>query len=927
MATNKNIQKNCAADFAAYWRNKGYEKGESQPFWLSLLRDVLGVDHPEQHISFEDQVKIDHTAFIDAIIPETHVLIEQKSCDKDLRKPIRQSDGQLLTPFQQAKRYSAELPYSQRPRWVITCNFKEFFIYDMERPSGEPEIIKLEDLSKEAYRLQFIAENKKDEKIQKEIEISIQAGEVIGKLYDALLDCCVDKTNPDTLNSLNVLAVRLFFCMYAEDAEIFEKDQFKHYLQQYQTKDLRRALYDLFEVLDTRPEDRNPYLSDDLKAFPYTNGHLFQDEKIEIPMFSQDAADILLRDACESMNWSGISPAVFGNIFESTLNPETRHKTGAHFTSPAFIQQLISPLLLDELKEELEGIKKEVSERTRNVKLRQFHEKLGSIVVFDPACGSGNIIAAAYCALRHLENEVLMLLSGGQMSFSDETYSPIKVQTNNFIGIEINSFGAAVARVSMYIAELQMLKETEDVIRMPIECLPLRSYTGIHAGNSLRMDWKSLLPQKNGIKLYEASNPPFRGYSLRSKEQTEDLEYVDPEMSKKLDYVTGWFVKSAQLMNELDIPVRAGFISTNSITQGEQVALLWKPLMEKYGIHIDYAVQSFEWESEASSQAAVTCVMIGFSKDPNNKPKLIFSGDRKQAVDNITPYLNDGPSVFIESRTRPICDVPKMRKGNQPTDGGNLIIEANEYDEFVRKEPKAIPFIRRFMGAAEFINNKSRYCLWLVDAAPSDLARMPLVMDRMRKCKEGRLKTYKEGTKLVDNPHLFRETNLPEHYMVVPSISSASRKYIPIGYLDNSIVPSNTIQIVPDATLFHFGVLTSNVHMAWVRTVCGYYADVSILYSAHLVYNNFPWCTPAADQRAKIESAAQRILEVRENYLKDGRNSLGDLYNDLLMPADLREAHRANDRAVMAAYGFPIKMTESECVTELMKMYQKNGIK
>lgn len=919
MGNNRNIQKKRAEEFSAYWSNKGYEKGESQPFWLSLLRDVLGVQNPEQHIIFEEQVKIDHTAFVDAIIPETHVLIEQKSRDKDLRKPIRQSDGQMLTPFQQAKRYSVELPYSKRPRWVITCNFREFYIYDMERPSGDPEVIKLENFKDEAYKLQFLIE-KTDERVTREINISVKAGSVIGRFYDELLKCCKDPTDPKTLEDLNILCVRTVFCCFAEDAGLYADNQFHDYLSQYHTKDLRRALKDLFEVLDTPQQDRDPYLSAELAAFPYTNGHLFAGS-IDIPAFSETASEILIREMCEEFDWEPISPAVFGNIFESTLNPETRHSNGAHFTNPQTIGKLIGPLFLDDLKAELEDACNERYERTRTTKLNAFRQKLSEIVVFDPACGSGNILCQSYCELRRLENKALMVLSGGQMAFADENISPIKVRTDNFIGIELNSFGCAVARTSMYIAELQMAQETEQIVHMPLANLPLRSYNGIHEGNALRMDWKALLPE--GKKIYLSSNPPFLGYSLRSCEQTEDLNNVDPSFSKKIDYVSGWYIKTAQLMNKTDAPIRAGFVSTNSITQGEQVAALWKPLMEKYGVHIDYAVQSFQWESEASQQAAVTCVIIGFSKAPNSKQKVIYSGDKQSVVSNINPYLNSGPTVFIENRTTPLCDVPKMRKGNQPTDGGNLIIEAKDYEEFIKKEPKAIPFIRRFMGADEFINNKPRYCLWLIDAAPAELAKMPTVMDRIRKCKAARMKTYKEGTKLVDNPHLFRETNAPEHYLVVPSISTASRKYIPIGYLDKSVIPSNTIQIVPDADLFSFGLLTSNVHMAWVRSVCGYYGNQALLYSAHLVYNNFPWCNPTEEQKARISAAAQHILDVREKYLKDGKNSLADLYNDLIMPADLREAHRANDRAVMAAYGFSTKMTESECVSELMKMYQK----
>ena len=919
---SKSEQKKNAKEFVDYWKDKGYEKGESQPFWMSLLRDVLGVEKPEQHIIFEDQVKIDHTAFIDGIIPESNVLIEQKSRGKDLRKPIRQSDGTLLTPFQQAKRYSAELPYSKRPRWVITCNFSEFFIYDMERPAGEPEVIKLEELPKEAYRLNFIIDAE-SEILKREMEISIAAGDLVGVLYDALLKQYKDPTNEQSLRSLNVLCVRLIFLLYAEDAGILGYGQMFHdYLSKYDERTARQALINLFRVLDQKEEERDPYLPADLLVFPYVNGGLFADETIEIPTITEEILGIILLKASEGFDWSEISPAIFGAVFESTLNPETRRSGGMHYTSIENIHKVIDPLFLDDLNDEFKAIKNIGIEKNRKKKLLEFQNKLASLTFLDPACGSGNFLTETYVSLRRLENEVLIELTNGQIMIG-EALTPIKVNLSQFYGIEINDFAVTVAKTALWIAESQMMQETESIVKMNLDFLPLKTNTNIIEGNALRMNWQEICPKLE--RLHIISNPPYLGYSLRNNEQTADLNYVAPEFSKKLDYVSGWYIKAAQLMNETDASIRVAYVSTNSITQGEQVALLWKSLMEEYRVHIDYAVQSFQWESEASQQAVVTCVIIGFSKAPNDKQKYIWSGDKKTAVNNITPYLNCGPTVFVESRTKPLCDVPKMRNGNRPSDGGNLIIEAKDYADFIKKEPKAAPFIKRFVGAEEFIHNKPRYCLWLADAEPSDIAKMPLVMDRVRKCNETRLKSSKLATrKCADTPYLFQEIRQPNgNYLVIPAISSLSRKYIPIGYLDASIIPSNTIQVIPDIELFHFGVLTSNVHMAWTRTVCGYYGDVSILYSSHLVYNNFPWPSPNEAQKKRIEETAQHILDVREKYLKDGKNNLADLYNDLLMPSDLREAHRANDCAVMTAYGFPIKITESECVAELMKMYER----
>lgn len=917
MSTNKNIQKKKVAEFVDYWKDKGYEKGECQPFWLSFLRDILGIENPEQHIIFEDQVKIDHTAFIDAIIPETHVLIEQKSRDKDLRKAIKQSDGQLLTPFQQAKRYSAELPYSKRPRWVITCNFREFYIYDMERPSGDPEVIRLEDLPSEAYRLQFIVEQT-DERITREINISVKAGAVIGRFYDALLKCCKDPNAPKTLEDLNILCVRTVFCCFAEDAGLYGDNQFHDYLAQYQVKDLRRALKDLFDVLDTPESDRDPYIADELMAFPYTNGHLFAGQ-IDIPAFSEEAANILIREMCEEFDWEPISPAVFGNIFESTLNPETRHSNGAHFTNPATIGKLIGPLFLDDLKTELEEACNERYERTRTTKLNAFRKKLSEIVVFDPACGSGNILCQAYCELRRLENKALMVLSGGQMSFADENTSPIMVKTDNFVGIELNSFGCAVARTSMYIAELQMAQETEQIVHMPLANLPLKSYNGIHEGNALRMDWSVLLDEKKQLRI--CGNPPYLGARLMSKEQKEDMLFVFGSKWRNLgnlDYVSCWFKKASDLMDNWH-NVKATFVSTNSITQGEQVAILWRPLFES-GLHFDFAYKSFKWESEAESTAAVTCVIIGFSKGSKETIKRLYTGDREKQVKNINSYLNEGPNVFIDSRNKPICNVPEIGIGNKPVDGGNYLFAEEEMFEFIKREPSSQQYFKPWYGAEELLKNKPRFCLWLGDCTPAEIRKMSHCMRIVEAVRDFRLASKSPGTqKIADKPTRFHVENMPKsNFIVIPGHTSDERKYIPISILPGNALASNATLIFSTADTYIFGVVTSNVHMAWVRAVCGRLGE-GLRYSGKIVYNNFPWPQPTPQQKARIEQTAQQILDVRAKYPDC---SLADLYDDLVMPADLREAHRANDRAVMAAYGFSTKMTESECVAELMKLYQ-----
>ena len=916
-------QRSAAKQFAADWAGKGYEKGHSQTFWLALLSKVYGVAEPDKFITFEDQIMLDHTSFIDGFIPSTHVLIEQKGIGKDLNKPIKQSDGSLLTPFQQAKRYAAELPYSQRPRWIVTCNFAEFHVYDMERPTGEAEVIKLADLEKEYYRLQFLVDTG-GENVRKEMEISLQAGELVGVLYDALLKQYKDPGDQETLKSLNMLCVRLVFCLYAEDAGIFGgHGMFHNYLQAHQSE-ARRALIDLFEVLDTKPEDRDPYMDDDLAAFPYVNGGLFANESIIIPRLDEAIVDLILNRASVDFDWSAISPTIFGAVFESTLNPETRRSGGMHYTSIENIHKVIDPLFLDGLKEELEAIKEITVDRTRDAKLRSFQMRLAGLTFLDPACGSGNFLTETYISLRLLENEVLFLLQRGQIAFGDGgAFNPIQVSIGQFYGIEINDFAVTVAKTALWIAESQMMKETEDIVHMSLDFLPLKSYANIAEGNALRLDWEGIV-SKYELD-YIMGNPPFVGYSLQSKEQKDDILsiYVDEKgkpykTSGKIDYVSGWYFKAAQLMQ--NTAIRTAFVSTNSITQGEQVAGVWKPLYDRFGIHIDFAHRTFRWDSEASLKAHVHCVIVGFSIAENQQKKRLYTSERMQIVENINAYLLDAPLVFVESRNRVIADVPKMVYGNKPVDGGNLIIEASEYDDFIKREPLAQKYIKRLVGAREFINGELRWCLWLVGVSPAELRHMPAVMERIEKVKKMRENSPDEGArKLALTPAQFRETNNPPSAIVVPCHSSQNRRYVPMDFIDDSIVVTNAVLFIPAASIYHFGILTSNVHMAWMRAVCGRLKS-DYRYSKDVVYNNFPWPTPTDEQKAEIEQTAQAILDARALYPDC---SLADLYDEVAMPPELRKAHQQNDRAVMQAYGFAIKTTtETTCVADLMRMYQ-----
>ena len=920
-------QQAAAKSFAAYWTDKGYEKGESQKFWLSLLRDVFGISEPEKYITFEDQVKLDSsTGFIDGYIAETKVMIEQKGAGKDLNKPIRQSDGSMLNPFQQAKKYITELPLSQHPRWVVTCNFQEFYVYDMEKPHGDPEKIKLADLEKEFYRLSFLVD-KGSVHLQREMEISIKAGDVVGLLYDGLLKQYHDPDDPETLKHLNKLCVRLVFCLYAEDAGIFGKHlMFHDYMAQFSARDMRKGLAQLFRVLNQKTEERDPYLKDDdplLAAFPYVNGGLFADETVIIPPFTEELRDLLLRRASADFDWSEISPTIFGAVFESTLNPETRRSGGMHYTSIENIHKVIDPLFLNDLKAELEAIKNIAVWKTKEKNLLAFQQKLASLEFLDPAAGSGNFLTESYLSLRRLENEVISELYRGQISM-DAVTDPIQVSISQFHGIEINDFAVTVAKTALWIAESQMMKETEKIVLLDLDFLPLKTNANIVEGNALRLDWESVVDKAR--LNYIMGNPPFVGYSLQSRAQKEDILalYVDEKgkpykTAGKIDYVSGWYWKASALMHGTNI--RTALVSTNSITQGEQVAGVWKPLYDHFGIHIDFAHRTFRWDSEASIKAHVHCVIVGFSCADHHDAKILYSDAMLKIVNNINAYLMEAPNVFIDSRSKPICNVPLMTTGNRPADGGHLIIEGEDLAEFLAREPNAKKYIKRLIGSTEFINNKDRWCLWLVGANPAEIRQMPLITERIELCRQDRLNSPDAGRKkLADTPMLFRETNNPDSYIVVPAVSSERRKYVPIGFLGNDTIATNLVITIPNATLFHFGILTSNVHMAWMRAVCGRLKS-DYRYSKDIVYNNFPWPNQTSEQKSRIEQTAQAILDARALYLDA---SLADLYDERTMPPELRKAHQANDRAVMAAYGFPVKgFTESDCVAALMKMYQE----
>lgn len=908
-------RKKLIGQFVTRWMGKGYEKGESQTFWIELLHDVLGVERPTEFISFENQVKLSHTSFIDAYIPSTKVLIEQKSMDKDLRASIRQSDGTMLTPFQQAKRYASELPVSKHPRWVVVCNFQSFLIYDMEQPQGEPFELLLQNLEKDYHQLQFLVGDGQAS-LRHEMEVSIKAGSLVGKIYDSFLKQYGDSPTPDDLHSLNVLCVRLVFCLYAEDAGLFGKDQFYNYLSAFQPEQMRMALSNLFAVLDTPVDKRDRFLEPQLAAFPYVNGSLFRQRPGEsIPPFTPETAEILLDKSSRDFDWSEISPTIFGAVFESTLNPDTRRSGGMHYTSIENIHKVIDPLFMDDLNEEFARISHMPTGKPQRQLVDQFQDKLASLTFLDPACGSGNFLTETYISLRKLENQAIKLKTQGQVLMGLEEVSPIKVSIHQFYGIEINDFAVTVATTALWIAESQMMAQTQDIIQFKNDFLPLKSYANIREGNALRIDWAEVVDPKQ--LNYIIGNPPFVGNNVMNQSQRDDIQPFFRK-DKTIDYVAAWYIKAAQMMQGTQI--RTALVSTNSINQGEQVPILWQQLIESYGVHIDFAYRTFKWDSESALKAHVHCVIIGFSVAINNKTKILFDGENQINTTNINPYLLDAPNIIISSRTKPLCNVYSIRKGNQPTDGGNLIIEKGEYDDFINSEPQARQYIKKLIGAKEFINNIDRYCLWLKDVSPSELRNMPRVMERVKAVREMRLNSPDAATrKLADTPTLFRETNNPESYIVVPSVSSENRKYIPLGFLNGDVIPTNLVLIIPNATFYYFGILTSGVHMSWMRAVCGR-LEMRYRYSKDIVYNNFPWPTPTDAQKAKIEQTAQAILDARALYPD---SSLADLYDEVTMPPELRKAHQQNDRAVMEAYDFGKDLTENDIVAELLKMYQQ----
>lgn len=922
-----------AHQFIKTWSGKGYEKGENQPFWLSLLKDIFGVENPENLLVFEqpvfkrDEIPARRLGFIDAWIPSSRVLIEQKGLGHALDKTQKQSDGSMLTPFQQGKRYADNLTTKNRPRWIIACNFESFEIHDLdnEDPNAKPEVILLKDLETEYYRLGFLVDSAHDV-VKAETKLSVAAGEIVGRLYNGLLAQYINPDSEEVRQSINKLCVRLVFCLYAEDALLFKtKSQFHDYLKGLDLRCTRYGLQALFRVLNTPEDQRDPYDDPMLLDFPYVNGGLFADDAIIIPQLTPELKELLLSDASENFNWAEISPTIFGAVFESTLNPDTRRKGGMHYTSVENIEKVINPLFMDDLNREFAEIMRGKQVASRMRRLKAFQEKLGMLRFLDPACGSGNFLTETYLQLRRLENKVILELNAGagQFDFGGE-HSPVKVQINQFYGIEINDFACSVAQTALWIAESQMLKETEDIIGAVLDFFPLKSFTNIHEGNALRFDWRTLLPEDGSNFTFIMGNPPFSGARLMTDENKADVKETfgsNWANAGNIDYVGCWFKRAVEIMQ--GTTTRTAFVATNSLSQGEQVANLWKPLVEQYGAHIDFAYRTFRWDSEAQDKAHVHVVIEGFSTAENSKPRVLFDGADILEVPNINAYLLDGPDCFVASRSTPLCDVPEIGIGNQPIDDGNYLFTEEEKNDFVKKEPLSEAFFKPWYGSFEFINRAPRWCLWLGDCPAATLAKMPLAKARVAAVRRYRLNSSREGTKkLADTPRRFLVENMPSsNYILVPSVSSERRRYVPMGFMTPDALTSNLALLIPNATLYHFGILTSSVHMAWMRAVAGRLKS-DYRYSKDIVYNNFVWPEVMEKLREKIERTAQKILDARA---AEPDASLAVLYDDDSMPDDLRAAHAANDRLVLEAYGLSGDSDEATITAHLMNLYVRKA--
>ena len=956
--------KKAAQKFVAEWKNRGKEDKDYTEFWEDLLEDVFGVPKARKEIEPQSKVKFEgSTKRIDIRVKTSKVVIEQKSNDVNLDAKQKQSGKDAngnpleLTPMDQAIRYYNNLDTPDQGRYVIACNFKEFRIWDSYHKNAPQRRILLEELPLRWRELKFLIEPYRPEGFvdeKREERVSSTASEFIRNLYDTIYASKKEWTKNE-LQSLNMFCVRIVFCLFAEDAGIFDDGQFRTFLDKFNAKDLSKKFDALFFWLDmTDPKRREYYkLADvEVQQFPYVDGGLFNNADLyETPAINKAAFDILksawdlkLKDTDETFDWSEISPTNFGCIFESTVDSEVRESGGMHYTTPSNIHRVIDPLFMDDLKEELEHIiglpiDTKGQKDVKYAKLESFRDRLSSMRFLDPACGSGNFLTETYKSLHALE----LLAIESELEFRHdaimENQDPCKVRMGQFFGIEIDHFAASVARASLWIAECQLIQETKKVLHCNIDPLPLEKNTNVIQADALETDWEDVLRPSKNHPTYIIGNPPFKGARGGSDKQ-EDTERKkallhavmnDVNANGKpvwqnigdMDFVCGWYAKAAQYMQGRAY-VKATFVSTNSIVQGKHAVNLWKPLMEHFKAKISFAWRTFKWFNEAKKVAQVHCVIVCFYCGKKKEEPCYIYEDGKDVVvcEQINNYLLPAESFFVNPNLKkPLCDVPTIGMGNQPIDGGNYIFTELQMQEFIKLEPKSVAYFHKYYGSEEFSSGIPRYFLWLGDCEPDELSKMPQAMKIVETVRQYRLNSKRSLTRrLADKPRQFATKNMPSaDYMVIPEVSTQRRKYIPFGYMTPDIICSNKLRLMFDATPYHFGILESRVHMAWMRVVCGRMkSDYS--YSVEIVYNNFPWPQNLSEeQKERISESAQAILDARNNH---PNSSLKELYDPKLMPSDLVDAHRRNDHTVIAAYsylGITSEMTDEEIALILLK--------